>query len=233
MENRVIKLRNIFILAIFSLLPYPAALTDDAAAKLSANSSWSENFDHAQRSGMPAKWSKEGAKLGVPMTVCKVKDSVVQVLCSKSTGGIAIAPKVDLKKTPVMRWRWRVKQYPPEADGRNPAKDDQPVAIYIGINNGMLKKQSIAYRWETLTPIGFEGGTTYAKILSVHYIVMRNVSSGTGEWITEKRNILKDFQRVYGKTPDKFAISINGNSQYTKSNTVAEIDFIEFIPEGE
>ena len=230
MLNKFYLLRNTGVL--FTFLSSLSALVLTAEdSKVSADSSWCEKFDKAQRSGLPLNWSKQGAKLGVPMTSCNIKDSVLQVHCNKSTGGIAISPKVDLNKTPVMRWRWRVKKYPPEADGRNPQKDDQAVAIYVGMNDGMLKKKSIAYRWETLTPKAYEGTTTYAKVLSVHYIVMQNSAIPAGTWITETRNIVEDFKRVYGKVPTEFAISVNGNSQYTKSDTLAEIDFIEFIPQ--
>ena len=45
-------------------------------------------------------------------------------------------------------------------------------------------------------------------------------------------NVAQDFKRIYGRIPKKFALSVIGNSQYTHSNTVAEIDFIEFLPEG-
>ena len=110
------------------------------------------------------------------------------------------------------------------------ATDDQPVSIYVGTSDGMLKKKSIAYRWENLTPQGFEGKTSYAGILTVNYITMRDHRTPNGEWVTEERNVAEDFKRVYGKVPSEFAISIIGNSQYTQSNTVAEVDFIEFLP---
>ena len=201
------------------------------ADKLSDNSSWSESFDKAQKSGLPLNWKTEGRKLGVPDTVCTVKDGVLQVKCNKSTGGVIVDTRsVDLKKTPIMRWRWRLLNYPNGADGRDPEKDDQPIAVYLGTNAGFFKKKSIAYRWEDITPQGYEGTVTYAGVLSVHFITMRNNTTKAGEWITEERNVAEDFKRVYGKVPREFALSVIGNSQYTKSNTVAELDFIEFIP---
>jgi hypothetical protein len=36
---------------------------------------------------------------------------------------------VDLKKTPVLRWRWKAVRLPKGADGRGAVKDDQAVAI--------------------------------------------------------------------------------------------------------
>ena len=204
--------------------------------KLSANRTWSEDFSLPEKDGLPANWQEEGSKIGVPETQCqavKIKDgtTVLQVRCNKSTGGVIVAPKVNLNKTPIMRWRWRIVNYPNGADGRNPKKDDQPIGIYLGMEDGLFKKKSLAYRWEDLTPKGFEGTVTYAKILTVHYITMQDNKTKAGEWVTETRNVAKDFKRVYGKVPKRFALSVIGNSQYTKSNTVAELDFIEFIPE--
>jgi len=201
--------------------------------KVSANSSWCESFDKVQSNGLPVGWSIEGKKWRVPVTQCTAKNSVLTVKCDRSTGCIAIAVKnVDLNKTPVMRWRWRVMSYPQGADGRLKNKDDQPIAIYLAMKDGAFSQTSLAYRWEGLTPKDYVGKTKYAGILTVNYIVMRNQESKAGEWITETRNVAEDFKKYCGKIPTEFAVSINGNSQYTKSNTVAEIDFIEFIPAG-
>ena len=224
-----------YTLIALAFLPCMHTAAADNAAKLSANSAWSEDFAQSSKDGMPLKWKEEGSKIGVPETSCqtvKLQDgtSALQVKCDKSTGGIIIAPGVDLKKTPIMRWRWRLLNYPDKADGRNPKRDDQPIGLYLGFNEGFIKKKSIAYRWEDITPKDYEGSTTYAGILSVHFIVMRNNQTKTGEWVTECRNVAEDFKRVYGKVPKKFALSIIGNSQYTASNTVAELDFIEFLP---
>lgn len=173
----------------------------------------------------------------IPRTVFSVVpsgnngNSKLVVEARKSSGMMMQYLNVDLEKTPVMRWRWRVISYPNKADGRKRRRDDQPVAIYIGTDDGAVAKKSIAYRWEGLTPVGYEGKAKYGGgILTVNYIVMRNQDSKAGEWITETRNVAEDFKRIYGQIPEKFAVNVSGNSQYTKSNTVAEIDFIEFIP---
>ena len=106
---------------IFSALLICAAVFTTAAAeqsgKLSANAVWSDDFSRPQKSGIPAKWKKEGSKWGVPETVCRVVNGVLQIKCDKSTGGIIINPRINLKKYPVMRWRWRVLSLPVEGDG--------------------------------------------------------------------------------------------------------------------
>lgn len=232
-------------LFITTLLTASAAIfaQEKIAPSSSEKCSWQELFKAPQRSkkGMilPAKWQVEGTKHGVPVTNCSIvqdresKRSILRLTCNRSTGGIIVelTDKVDLKKTPILRWCWRVKNYPKGADGRFSAKDDQPLAIYLGMD-GILSKRSVAYRWEGVTPKGFEGKVDYAGgLVKVHYITMQNQDSPAGKWITETRNVAEDFKRVYGTIPKKFAISIMGNSQYTRSNTVAEVAFVEFIPE--
>ena len=222
------NLKKLFTLFCVTMLPLLGGSGD---TRPSNSSAWCENFDRAGKNNMPTGWKTEGAKWGVPKTDCQVRNSHLIVTCNRSTGGIIISPKVDLKKTPVMRWRWRVRKYPTNADGRDPKRDDQAIAIYIGMSGGMVSKKSIAYRWETVTPVEFEGSALYGGgIVEVHYMVMRNQDTPAGEWVTESRNIAEDLKRVYGKIPAEFAISVCGNSQYTKSDTIAEIDFIEFIP---
>jgi len=173
------------------------------------------------------------------MTLCTVKMDrelrapVLVVHADRSTGGIICNPseKVDLAKTPIMRWRWRVLNLPKGGDGRVAAKDDQPVALYIGTNGGWFKKQSIAYRWECETPKGYTGEVSYGGgIVQVHFFTLCDKSIPVGEWRTESRNVAADFQKAYGFVPKEFALSIMGNSQYTGSNTRAEIAFIEFLP---
>lgn len=230
------------------LAVFAVALTAALGSVLSAagpDSVWCEKFTDVQppdENGvvLPRNWRVEGGKIGVPMTVCTVKEDkllqapVLVIHAARSTGGIICNPsgKVDLNKTPIMRWRWRVLNLPTGGDGRVEGKDDQPVALYLG-TSAWLKKHSIAYRWECETPKGFEGKTSYAGgIVHVHFITLCDKSVPVGEWRTESRNVAEDFRKAYGTVPREFALSVMGNSQYTKSDTKAEIAFIEFLPEA-
>ncbi len=221
----------------------PLAAEESNSLLPTPGSSWCEKFDQPQfpdknKLVLPKGWQVEGTKVGVPKTVCTIVSEiapptpVLQVRADRATGGIICNPsgKVDLNKTPILRWCWRVLSLPAGGDGRIAAKDDQPVAIYIGAND-WLKKKSIAYRWENETPQGFEGNTSYAGgMLRVHYITVRNKTTPLGEWVVEIRNVAEDFKKAYGTVPSEFAVSIMGNSQYTQSNTVAEVAFLEFLP---
>ncbi|HBA85559.1 MAG TPA: hypothetical protein DCZ95_15865 [Verrucomicrobia bacterium] len=135
---------------------------------------------------------------------------------------------VDLNKTPIMRWRWRATVLPTGADGRDPKKDDQAIGLYIS-TGGMFKQQSLAYRWETVTPMGTEGSAQYAKVVSVKWHALRNEKDVDGAtFFVEERNVAEDFKKAFGFIPDKFGLGISCNSQYTDSKAAAQLDWVEF-----
>jgi len=160
------------------------------------------------------------------------KKNVLVIDADKATATIIydLSKKVNLKNTPVMRWTWRVKSLPAGADGRVDGKDDQAIAIYIG--SGTFTQKSIAYRWETDTPKGYEASTSYGGgLVSVKWFCVNNKTDSLDKWVTLERNIAEDYKKAYGFIPEKFAITIAGNSQYTESHTVGEILEIEFVEE--
>lgn len=186
-----------------------------------------------------ADWSREGGVLFTPKTRFFLREdkhadaqSVLVIESKKSSAVFAcdLSGKVDLNKTPVLRWRWRVKKLPPFADGRHRHKDDQAVGIYIGTGNAFNQK-SIAYRWETETPAGHWGKTVYSNVMNVFFLSVRNKDDGLNVWYEESRNVRDDFIKKFGFVPDKFAIVICGNSQNSKSEALAEIDYIGFYKE--
>jgi hypothetical protein len=135
---------------------------------------------------------------------------------------------VDLKKTPILRWRWRATVLPPGADGRDPDKDDQVIGLYIS-SGTRFKQQSIAYRWETQTPVGSEGSVRYANLFAVKWFTIRNENHADGRtFFIEERNIAEDFEKAFGSVPDQIGIGISCNSQYTDSKSEAQLDWIEF-----
>ncbi|MFC1643828.1 DUF3047 domain-containing protein [Candidatus Omnitrophota bacterium] len=207
-------------------------------------SGWKEDFDFApgkNRKGIPEGW-RLNTKPGTPPSVFSVvKDdksglSFLEMKADKSSASLVRWVKnVDLTKTPVLRWRWRVLVLPEGADGREKAKDDQAIGIYVG-DGTLLNSKCVSYRWDTETPKGDEGNCAYAGgTFKVKWYTLRNKQDApSGEWIIDERNFAKDFKEAWGAYPRKIYLGISCNSQYTDSEAVAELDWIEFVSaEGE
>ena len=140
--------------------------------------------------------------------------------------------RIDFKKYPVMRWKWRADVLPAGADGRFSGKDDQAIGIYVGA--GRWSTTSVAYRWETDTPKKAEGDASYGMgMVSVKWFCVRNKEDKTGVWYVDECNIYEALDKLFkGRIPKKnLALSISCNSQYTKSKAVAYLEYVEFLPE--
>ena len=197
---------------------------------------WRNDFSDPENLGK--EWKFAGSRFMVPRTNFRIAEEasavngrVMVVEAKRSTGVMLAAPSpVDLERYPVMRWRWRVirpVRLAPEAE----EVDDQAVVLYFG-DGTLIRQKSVGYRWECNTPIGSSALLKYAAgMMTVKAFCVRNRTSPVGEWITEERDVVADFRAAYGRNPNRyFIISVGANSQYSDSDTRAEIDFIEFVP---
>ena len=187
-----------------------------------------------QKKGI-SSWTYKG-KLGTKDSTFRIVKldgkKVLRLRSEKSTGSILFdISKVNLEKTPVMRWRWRVDLLPEGADGRLDAKDDQAIGIYIG-SGGPLSQHTIAFRWETLTPRNATGFVKYGMgTVKVHWKCVRNQKDKTGVWYIDECNLKEALKKIYpDKKPERLALTLSANSQYTGTCSVAYLDYIEFVP---
>ncbi len=197
---------------------------------------WRNDFSDPEN--LRKEWKFDGSRFMVPRTKFRIAEEasavngrVMVVEADRSTGVMLAAPSpVDLKRCPVMRWRWRVVRpvrLAPDAE----EVDDQAVVVYFG-DGTLIRQKSVGYRWECNTPIGRSALLKYAAgMMTVKAFCVRNRTTPVGEWITEEHDVVADFRAAYGRDPnDYFIISVGANSQYSGSDTRVEIDFIEFVP---
>ena len=160
---------------------------------------------------------------------------VLKAESDHSSGSILFdISKINLKKYPIMRWKWRADILPLKADGRKDGLDDQAIGIYVGA--GRWSTTSVAYRWETETPKNTEGSASYGMgLVSVKWFCVRNQEDKTGVWYVDECNIYEALSKLFqGKVPTKnLALSISANSQYTKSKSLAYLEYVEFLPLSE
>jgi hypothetical protein len=218
------------LLAVVVLVGVRCSVAERAVE--AGKSLWREDFDRLS----PA-WqvkTKPGTK-AAQFSVVRDEDSneaYLHVSADRATGTLMLPlENVDLMKTPVLRWRWRVLTFPEGADGRDAGKDDQAIGIYVGCKSGLVGHKSVAYRWETLTPAGSEGTASYAAgLMKVKWYCSRNQETGKeGTFVVEERNVAEDFEAAYGFIPENVSLGISSNSQYTGTQAAAHLDWIEWV----
>ena len=194
---------------------------------------WDFQTSKLDKKGIPEGWSYQG-KIGTPDVKYEIvedkelKHKVLHIKSDKATGVIMVeASDIDLKKYPVMRWRWKAVTLPTGADAEVKAKDDQGIAVYVGY--GRFSQESISYTWQTETKKGKTGHSTYNHIVDVDWFTLRDKNDKMDTWFEEEVNVYDDMMKFFKKIPSGWALSISSNSQYTGSVADVDLDSVEFV----
>ncbi len=184
--------------------------------------------------GIPPGWREQSWGRPNYELFTIVADNNGQVLNVKSRGDSStiakdIAGKVNLKATPILQWSWKVVELPKGADARRAATDDEAGQLYVVWRRfpEMLRSRIIGYIWDTTAPVG--DFVKSQKTGTVTYVVVRSGSADLGQWITEQRNVVDDYTKIYGEAPDNpDAISVGIDSDDTKSQAESSVGTILF-----
>jgi hypothetical protein len=184
--------------------------------------------------GIPDGW-KGGQTWGSPkhdFTVVDNDGRRVLHLRSKdesSTISKDIKGKVKLKETPILEWSWKVVTLPKGADSRSKHTDDQAAQLYVTWPRfpQALRSRIIGYIWDTTAPQGLV--VESEKTSTVTYVVVRSGPGELGKWLTERRNVVEDYRKIYGEEPDNpGGVSIAIDSDDTNSTAEALFGAIVF-----
>jgi len=131
------------------------------------------------------------------------QNSFIEAVCSSSASSLYLEQKIDLRKTPVLEWEWKVeKDYGPHIDETRKSGDDYPVRVYVVAQDGLFIKRTrvINYVWSSAQPQGSVWKNAYAK--QVQMVALQSgLTSRKDRWIRETRNISDDFFRYHGIRP--------------------------------
>ena len=124
----------------------------------------------------------------------------------------------DLKQTPILEWSWRVVALPTGADSRKKSTDDQAAQLYVTWPRfpPAVRSRIIGYIWDTSAPAG--SFVQSQKTGMVTYVVVRTGTAELGKWLTERRNVVEDYVKIYGEQPESpGAVSVAIDSDDTAS----------------
>ena len=138
--------------------------------------------------------------------------------------------RIDVRAYPILEWQWRITTLPRGGDSRSAATDDQAGQIYVVFPRfpAAARSRVIGYVWDTTAPAG--GVFRSPASSMVTYVVVRSGSARLGQWLTERRNVLEDFTRIYGEAPAEAVevVSIGIDSNDTRSRAESYMGDIRF-----
>jgi Protein of unknown function (DUF3047) len=191
---------------------------------------WSKHPEGKQ--GIPDGWQKQN--WGSPKydfaIVTEGGERVLRIKSDNDSSTMSKELKVDVGKYPILQWRWKVVALPKGGDARRKETDDEAAQIYVTFPRfpSAVRSRIIGYIWDSTAPVGSVFPSQ--KVGNVHFVVVRSGDSELNKWITETRNVLEDFKRIYGEAPKEEvgAVSISTNSQNTGSGAEAYFGGIRF-----
>jgi hypothetical protein len=159
--------------------------------------------------------------------------------------------EIDLRRTPIVRWRWRVEGVLSKGNVRRKDGDDYPARLYVTFRYepdrvsgwrklkylaaraiyGDLPIAAINYIWASHAERGLMVGNPYASD-NVKMIVIESGDSQAGSWREEKRNLYADYRAAFGEEPPLVqAVAIMTDTDNTGEAVVAYFGDIVFEAE--
>jgi hypothetical protein len=184
------------------------------------------------RPGIPEGWT--GHRWGGPKyDFAVVGDGADRVLRLRSRGDNSTISKeinLDVRKLPVLTWRWKIVTLPAGGDCRRKAGDDEAGQVYVAFSRfpAAVRSRVIGYVWDTTAPAGTIVKSESSSLVT--YVVVRSGTAELGRWVTEVRNVHDDYTQIYGEAPSEEvgAVSVAIDSNDTRSSAEAHIGAILF-----
>ena len=157
----------------------------------------------------------------------------IQVLkadSADSASGLFIKQRIDLQKTPIMHWRWRIENRLDTINEQAKSGDDYAARVYVVINGGLAfwRTKAINYVWASASAKGKVWPNAYAGDHAM-MIALRSSGDQIGAWYTEQRNILADLKQQLGEDIDYIdAVAIMTDTDNTHGKVTAYYGDIYF-----
>ncbi|MDD5413088.1 MAG: DUF3047 domain-containing protein [Methylobacter sp.] len=126
--------------------------------------------------------------------------TVLKAESNGSASGLFNEQRIDLQKTPIMNWSWRIENRLGNINEQDKSGDDYAARVYIVVSGGLAfwRTRAIDYVWASTSPKGKIWPNAFAGD-HVMMIALRSSADQTGTWYIEKRNILADLKQFVGQ----------------------------------
>lgn len=180
-------------------------------------------FSSMQPGPVPEVWRETGFRRRDRTEFMLVKDGSEVVLAARSqaaVAGLVAAVQIDPREFPMLTWRWKVANLLETSDLTKRKGDDFPARVYVifdfdrsRLSLGTRMKMRMAklfygaeipaaalcYVWDSEAPVETIAPNAYSD--RVRMIVVRSGARHLGQWMTEQRDVLADYEAAFGEQP--------------------------------
>lgn len=214
------KLRTFSLVAFILASPY--SVSEETGHRLVLGDFSSGSID---------QWESKEFKGQTHYQIVKLDGkAVLKAESADSASGLFKKQRIDLKKTPVLNWRWRTENRLGTINEQSKSGDDYAARVYVVVSGGLAfwRTRAINYVWASTSPKGKIWPNAFAGNHAM-MIALRSSGDETGLWHTEKRNVLTDLKQYVGKDIDYIdAVAIMTDTDNAKGTVTAYYGDIYF-----
>ncbi|MBK7813760.1 MAG: DUF3047 domain-containing protein [Rhodocyclaceae bacterium] len=176
--------------------------------------------------------------------------AAVEAHAEKSMALLARPVAVDLQRTSILCWRWRVDAPLQTADMSTKAGDDYAARVYLSfevppdtlglgtrlalklaraLRGDQVPDAAVNYVWDNTHAVGTWQANAYTD--RARMLVLRSGAADAARWVTERRDVTADFARAFGHAPRRLTglalASDTDNTGETAHAGFADFAFVE------
>lgn len=181
-------------------------------------------FSTAQPGPPPAPWETVKVNESKKLTVYELVDDggqvVLHAVSDASASALGVPTRLDIARTPMITWRWKVAGLIPGADHGVASKEDAPARLMLTFDGdkgklpltdratvGIVSKlygrdlpyATLMYVWSSNVPVGTVIANPHTK--RIQMIVASSGKGGVGAWQTLTRNLRDDYRKAFDEDP--------------------------------
>lgn len=206
------RIPGFFILLFFILPLFLFAAGNSSIIKIG-------NFSNSSLAG----WNEKSFKGNTSYKFIQENGKTILHAESRAAAsGLFYEKEIDLRKTPILNWQWKISNIIKNVDEKTKQGDDYPARVYVIFSGGIFfwQTRAINYVWSNNQEPGATWKNAYTE--NARMIAVRAGESQIGQWISEKRNIREDYKRLFGEDIEMAdAIAIMTDTDNSGSNAVA------------
>ena len=143
---------------------------------------------------------------------------VLQARAESASSGLHCVVDIDAQRLPWLRWRWRADAVSPKANVADDDAEDTPARLVVAFAGDMTRLRlrdrlffeqvelftgnvlpyaTLTYVWDGSAATG--SVLPYPRSSRIRYQVVESGSDNAGRWLAYERNVLDDYQRIFGE----------------------------------
>ena len=158
--------------------------------------------------------------------------TVVRATSRGTASGLYLRRRIDLDRTPILRWTWRVDATLGDIDERTRAGDDYSARVYVIRSHPVFlwRTRAVNYVWASTRGRGETWPNAYTD--ASRHVAVRSGDAHVGEWVDERRDVRADFRKLFGESVRYVdAVAIMTDTDNTGGSAVAYYGDITFSRE--